>query len=294
MNVGTPFRARSLAEEPRSETRKSFTLLELLIVLAVIALVVGLLVPALRGMQQSAQKVRELSAARQLMVGYISYADDHRGVLMPGYYGLGGLPANDESGNPVGPWPAPARYPWRLAPYLDYNLRGLYLDQRVLEELTNQQQYHYLISLFPSLGINAVFVGGDTNALIPAYDETYEALYGKYYLTRLSQSKHPARLIVFGSARFTGEGVPGGGSVVEGYHRLEPPYLLERDWQDNYSPDAEAADFGYVSLRHHFREAAIGFLDGHAGTLSEGSIQDMRHWADQATRPDWTLEPKSP
>ncbi len=51
-----------------------------------------------------------------------------------------------------------------MAPYLDFNLSGLYLDKHVLWELQSQALNDYWISVAPSLGINAVFVGGDYEA----------------------------------------------------------------------------------------------------------------------------------
>ncbi len=285
------------------KTRRGFTLLELLIVVAVIALLVGLVFPAIRMVRKSAGLARELSTARQLMVAYRSYAYDARGVLMPGYYNLNGvtLPATDETGAELsGPGVLAASYVWRLAPYLDYNLNGLYVDESLLTHLKSNQQYDtYLISSFPALGLNGVFVGGDTAT--GAYDQDYETILGKFYVTRLSEVKHATRLIVFGSARINGPAASfayPGAKVVEGYFRLKPPAFTERIWADQYEAECLApcntVDFGHVSLRHGFREAAIGFFDGHTGTLNESTIQDMRHWADQADRPDWVLEPIIP
>ncbi len=276
-------------------------MLELLIVVAVVSLLLGALFPAMRMVRKSSGLARELSTARQLMVGYRSYAYDHRGVLMPGYYLPNNgetLPATDETGAKLsGPPPLAARYPWRLAPYLDYNLRGLYVDDQLLTHLISNEQYNaYLISAYPAFGINGVFVGGDTAT--GAYDQNYLNVLGKFYVTRLSQVKHAAALIVFGSARTNGLAASfayPGAKVVEGYFRLEPPAFLDREWAAKYDVDCIepclAVDFGNVSLRHGFREAAIGFFDGHTGTLNESTIQDMRHWADQADRPDWVLVP---
>jgi prepilin-type processing-associated H-X9-DG protein len=276
-------------------------MLELLLTVAIIALLVGLLFPVLHKVKRSGDMTRELAAARQLLVAYNAYAYDHRGVLMPGYYSLNGemLPARDEAGNELsGPGPLAARYPWRLAPYLDFNLRGIYLDVRLLEGFANEELYHYYVSLYPALGINSVFVGGDTDSGLG--NPQMEALFGKFYLTRLSQARRPVELIVFASARINGElaeGPFGSAAVVEGFHRISPPYFTQRDWADRYdpacpSPDCQTTDFGNVSLRHGFREAAVGFLDGHTGPLNEGQILDMRHWADGATKPDWVLEPQ--
>ena len=270
-------------------------MLELILSVAIIALIAGLLLPALSLVKQSSLKTRELAAARQLMVAYSAYAYDHNGVLMPGFYRLNGtLPAFDEAGNElIGE--RKTRYPWRLAPYLDYNLRGLYLDKHVLSELQSQPLNDYWISVAPSLGINAVFVGGDYQDSAMA-DPRVQRYFGTVHLTRLSQARHPPRLIVFASARYSGEDLPGplpgGRPFIEGYFRVDPPYVASRKWEPRYDPQGKDLEFGHVSLRHHFRRAVIGFFDGHTGALDEAQIQDMRHWADQATSPDWTIELK--
>ncbi len=270
-------------------------MLELILSVAIMALLAGLLLPALSLVKQSSLKTRELAAARQLMVAYSAYAYDHNGVLMPGFYEFdGGLPAFDHDGTALLGQPA-YRYPWRLAPYLDYNLRGLYLDKHVLSELQSQPLNDYWISVAPSLGINAVFVGGDYQATGMA-GPGLQRRFGKVHLTRLSAAKHPPRLIVFASARYIGQdqpgNLPGARPLIEGYFRVDPPYLMSRKWKPRYDPQGKDNDFGFVSLRHHFREAVIGFFDGHTGSLDEAQIQDMRHWADQATSPDWTVELK--
>ncbi len=280
-----------------------FTLLELLVIVAIIALLVGMLMPALRSARRSSRSVHEVAAARQLMVGYLAYAYDHRGTLMPGY--MNGLPTFDEEGNDLKKFPPPvaARYPWRLAPYLDYNLRGLYLDKELLERVRSLEGLEtYMVSLYPSLGLNSVFVGGDADGTNADYEpeafkpqNPWEYFYGKWYVTRLSEPRNPTRLIVFASARYApaaGDAgdIAAGLPLVEGNFRVLPPHFRERVWELGYDVEGSPRDFGNVSLRHNFREAAIGFFDGHTGTLNEGGLQDMRHWADQATDPRWNLE----
>ena len=306
--------------------RDAFTLIELLIVIAVIALMVGLLFPALRSVRQSSGLVRELSTARQLMVAYRAYAYDHRGTLMPGYYSAldagvdEPLPATNEAGIPVADLVAgvegtltAARYPWRIAPYLDYNLKALYLDKFLLDRFANDRfiESALLMSVFPSLGLNATFLGGDSQLqafdLPPAID--------RYYAARISEITYPPQLIVFASSRFNGQSAPDG-RLIEGYHKLRPPntpFGLAPSWLQQYSrecesPDCDTGKFGFVSLRHPGHRAAIGFFDGHTGTLTYGfdpnspngdpgiedNIRDMRHWAPQANRFDWELQIQVP
>ena len=261
--------------------------------------------------------------ARQLMVAYDSYAYDHGGALLPGYYYTGDdgvdepLPATDEAGTPVtelvrdpfeGPLTA-ARYPWRIAPYLDYNLQALYLDKFMLERFANDQytESPLLMSVFPSLGLNATFLGGDSS--IGAFD--LPTAIDRYYATRTSEVANPPKLIVFASSRVNGPYAENG-MMVEGYHRLRPPstpFGLAATWSRQYPrqcdyPDCNAGSFGFVSLRHTGHKAAVAFFDGHSGTLTygfdpdspdgnpgiKGNIRDMRHWSPWADRFDWLLE----
>jgi hypothetical protein len=271
--------------------------MELLVVIAILAVLAGLLLPALRGTRSSASKAIELSAARQLMLAYAAYAYDHRGALLPGF--APGLPAENAAGEDISGLEVglvAARYPWRLAPWLDYDLRGLIADRELREQIAQDQTYHEnWVSVLPSLGINASFIGGDFDTDGLGSDQL-QRVFGRVHLARLSEARHPARLLVFASARIDQQTLatiplPGGREIVEGYHTIEPPYLIERVWTPRYQPDGPVESFGYVSLRHHHRRAAIGFFDGHTGTLDEGEIQDMRYWSDQADFAAWTLQP---
>lgn len=82
----------------RKHSRKLFTLVELLVVIAVIALLAGLLLPALGKAKKTARRIGCASNLRQLHTGMEFYLDDHGGYfpgmrrdgssggLMDGYY----------------------------------------------------------------------------------------------------------------------------------------------------------------------------------------------------------------
>ncbi len=70
---------------PRAQTRRAagFTLIELLVVIAVIAILAGLLLPALSRAKQRALSIACLNHLKQLQVCFQLYAVDHRGIMPP-------------------------------------------------------------------------------------------------------------------------------------------------------------------------------------------------------------------
>lgn len=61
---------------------KAFTLIELLVVIAVIAILMAILIPVLGAAKKQATMARCLSNHRNLLIGWIAYADDNDGLLM--------------------------------------------------------------------------------------------------------------------------------------------------------------------------------------------------------------------
>lgn len=63
----------------------AFTLVELLVVLAIIVILAGMLLPGLAKGRQKAQGAECMNHQRQLQLGWTMYADDHAGVLVPNW-----------------------------------------------------------------------------------------------------------------------------------------------------------------------------------------------------------------
>jgi hypothetical protein len=130
-------------------------------------------------------------------------------------------------------------------------------------------------------------VGGDES--FGGFNSAFLGLYGKFYVTRLSEISRPAQMVVFGSARGQ-EGSPGDlGPVTEGYFRIRSPYFDTRTWAAQYS-DEDPASWGNLS-RRNMGEIIVGMADGHAESLAPERLDDMMLWANPATARDWTLTP---
>src|ERR1700756_5661402 len=79
---------------PHDERKHAFSLIELLVVIAIIAVLAGMLLPALAKAKEKARQASCISSVRQQALAVFMYAQDHGDVLPPTAY-------NDASGNEV-------------------------------------------------------------------------------------------------------------------------------------------------------------------------------------------------
>ncbi len=288
-------------------------MIELMVVIAIIAVLISILTPSLARARMMAKQTREMNAARQLMLAFTCYAGDNRGAVLTGYPAAdvvaGPVVVLDDRGKRV-VGPEAQRYPWRIVPYLGNNFGALYDDAKVLASLKERESSYtnlgeswgYVGSLFPSMGMNVAFVGGSDKHF--ANDKLVLKNFGRFYVTKIDEVVRPSRLISFISARVNPgdlDSASGASAAVtllgqdhfDGYFMVEPPSLVTRNWETSYDDKAVSArkNSGYVALRYS-RKAMASCLDGHVDLLPWNELDDMTRWSNKADDPAWYLGKK--
>jgi len=284
---------------------KGFTLVEVLVVIAIVGVLISILLPALGKARLLGRQTRELATGQQLMLAFAVYADDSKGYILPGYPPRamvnGPVSVVDHAGVRLFNEEA-QRYPWRIAPYLSYDFRGMYENSKVLAELRSGESsysgygvsYAYIVSLFPSLGMNTAFVGGSDRH--QEFDQSFRRVFGRVYVERLDEPRRPSVLMAFVSARTEPQSAVPFLGRPEGFFRVEPPRFAAsqgRQWESSYDKVAAypGLNSGFVSLRYGGKAVAT-HLDGHAAMLGWDELGDMQRWADQADGADWAFQPR--
>lgn len=266
-----------------SRHRAAFTLIELLIVIAIIAILIGLVLPGLAGARQAARSVKCLSNQRQIGMALQMYATTFKEYIPreSGFCeGPGGIPTARR---------APS-WPFVLRPLLDpsvgfvdprVDLNGGVGDKFARSEYyrdparpKDKHNIHYVNNgiSFRSPGVV------NTYAKRPTQLFKYPSLTDVLYLACFTDDRNSIHANNVYSAGSTDKQI----SIFYDMHHIENvtgtlPYSTTHGQR--------------IAPRRHGRHANAVFLDGHARAVSEQELTNFHRWDDRDYRPfdaPWT------
>ena len=280
--------ANDAKEHPMTrDRRQGFTIVEMLIIIAIITLLMGLLVPALGGVRHRAHKMEEIHALRQVAYAWNMYANSNNDYALPGYVDpdvqadwTARYQFMDRS---VIPPAIAAPWTWRLMPYLDYNHEMVHghLDEPEFDMISmTANQIAADADLFdeavelaerPSFGYNGYYVGGwwDERVEIPPSEPGGEPdVIWRYRFwdakpggaTPLDPSisvvarspgtiRDPSNLIIFCSSAQVPPGLYRKWlEETPGWHLVTPPILANQQQWMSGRTGAQAGDVGALIL----------------------------------------------
>ncbi|MFW6336615.1 MAG: type II secretion system protein [Phycisphaeraceae bacterium] len=275
---------------------RAFTLLELLVVISIVAVLIGILLPALGSARESAERVSATSDLRQVGVAYATHHTDHGGEV------LWGKPPWSVNGRSI-TVKAPdgttltgeiaARYPWRLVPYLEQDWNVLFSHA---QPPTPPSANAYTLSLQPSFGINSAYVGGHDGAYEGFVVDTAAGVkrpnVGKHVVFHRDEVRRTSGLIVFAEAQAMLADQPAFGEPGMGFHHVTPPRGGGEKWTvtgGEISVTNSSALLGIPEGRYGDTTLAA-FFDGHVAGLSPLELIDMRLWANEADAAGYDFE----
>ncbi|MGB7160530.1 MAG: prepilin-type N-terminal cleavage/methylation domain-containing protein [Tepidisphaeraceae bacterium] len=282
-------------------TRRGFTLIELLVVIGIIALLIALLLPAMRNARRAAKHTQMLAGLRELLAGYTQYHIANKGSVLFGYTPatVNGVPitATDPFSGQTFGLPVADRYPWRLAPYVGNVWGILHLHEQTpprpqatdapMEALLKA----YLLSINPSFGINSIYVGGHAGPLFQGFAGTTGdgPNVGKHVVFKANHVRRSSQLIVF--AECQSRNAPFGDPEA-GMHFAMPPRANGQRWTVvNDEIQVLTGVISGIPKSRFSKRTAVGFFDGHAESLPPKELEDMRLWANWATGPTYDFVP---
>ncbi len=221
----------------RQSTRSGFTIVELLVVLAVIAILAGLIMAGLRSAVGTSRKTVENNNIRQIYLAWVSYANNSNEWLLPGFLDQATQTAwnvtyknKDDDALNSG---LTQTYPWRLLPWMDHDYSTFLgyrdattedVDQDVSEDWVPHPTSlpGWMSSVFgtpgsgvalqPAFGYNAYYIGGwYTNVGGVSVPEFLDASWtnaagnantGRVVATSLAQIDRPSETVIFASSTY--------------------------------------------------------------------------------------------
>ena len=243
--------------------RKGFTLMEVLVVIAISAVLIALLLPAIQAVREAATRIRSQNNLRQIILATHHFASDHDG-RMPSIDG------NESSANPGG-----YSFFAALYVYLERNDRLFIspadpsVDMAISRGPCSYAANGQLFCGDPSLKRSIPDGTTNTIGLAEHYSTNCQ---GQYYMWGASQDGGGTRRATFAD-RFAGDNVP----VTAGSPPTSGPMWGRWTFQVRPSP-YETKCIPSIAQTPHYGGMLVTMVDGSSRVISPG-VSPAVYWA---------------